>query len=136
MNESEMLHLPRFSVWWGGATDLGSGIARVDLSFKTYWKSPEDTPFTTAVRNTFVRGAPSTLKGRYDCPALQAGPYHGNYGPQAGKQDAGAGAGSQGWRGHEGTPTAKGMVGVLTVMDSRVLAVRQSDSHRPMALAN
>lgn len=43
----------------GGATDLGSGIARVDLSFKTYWKSPEDTPFTTAVRNTFIcEGSP------------------------------------------------------------------------------
>ena len=86
----------------GGVADLGSGIARVDLSFKTYWESPKDTPFTTAVRNVFVRGAPSILQVLYDGPALQARPYHGNYGPQAGKQDAGAGAGSQGWQGPRG----------------------------------
>ena len=52
MSESETLHLPRFSVWlgWGGrVTDFGAGIARVDLSFKTHWESPEDMPFTTGV---------------------------------------------------------------------------------------
>lgn len=88
------------------------------------------------MRNVFVRGAPSILQVLYDCPALQAGPYHGNYAPKLGNKMQGQELDPRGGRGHEVTPTAKGTVGVLTVMDSRIMAVRQSDSHRPTALAN
>ena len=64
-----------------GIRGLGSWIARVALSFKTYWEIPEDIPFTTTVRNKFVRGDLSILKELYDCPSLQARPYHGNCSP-------------------------------------------------------
>lgn len=60
----------------------------------------------------------------------------GTTAPKLGNKMQGQEVDPRGGRSHEVTPTAKGMVGVLTVMDSRVMAVRQSDSHRPMALAN
>ena len=56
--------------------------------------------------------------------------------PKLGNKMQGQELDPRGGRGHEVTPTAKGMVGVLTMMDSRITAGRQADSHRPAALAN
>lgn len=60
----------------------------------------------------------------------------GTTAPKLGNMMQGQELDPRGGRGHEVTPTAKGMVGVLTVMDSRTTAGRQADSHRPAALAN
>ena len=57
----------------------------------------------------------------------------GTTAPKLGNKIQGLEPDPRGGRGHEVTPTAQGMVGVLTVTDRRVTAVRQSDSHRPMA---